>query len=108
MATVGQPRRRTVVRGEHARRRLPRRIQEYRAWLEACRWVLPNAYRGPLIDGPFALTVWYPTRAGDGKNVLGAVEDAAQGILYRNDRRNADGRFIWGEPFRMEMRLWTA
>jgi len=103
----GRPRASTIAGNVHIR--TPTKTRNYEAKVAAC---ARNAARRPLDAGPLRITVVAvfarPKRLQrkkdpadrirhdrgptDASNILKAIEDGAEGVLYKNDSRIAEAR----------------
>jgi len=64
--------------------------QRYLAWRKYASWRIVQAWRGAPLSGPVAIRVWVRVakgRRGDLDNYLKAALDAANGLLWCDDRQ---------------------
>lgn len=76
---------------EHRRTtKLPAQIENYLAWKEAAGFQIRAEVGQPLLDGKLGLLVSVYAKGklkGDASNYLKGLEDAANGILWHDDRQ---------------------
>lgn len=106
---VAQPRQRHALIGGHIRNYTPGK-HPVNAFKAACQLAASQVYQGPVLDCPLRMDFVFvfprpasvPKRLGTGRlahtgkpdrdNVMKSLQDALEGILFRNDSLICDGR----------------
>lgn len=99
---VAQPRQRHALIAGHVRNYTPK-DSPVNAFKAACQFAAATAYQGPPLDGPLRMDLVFvfprpatvPKKFGTGRlrhtgkpdrdNVMKALQDALEGLLFRND-----------------------
>lgn len=87
--TQGQVRALKIPEGRR-RVTIPKQIIQYLDWKEEAGWRIKAEVGQPLLDGPLGFTVEVYAKgklAGDASNYLKSLEDAANGLLWHDDRQ---------------------